>query len=108
MRFFGKSFLNYAQGGNRTRWPQRTYTLNSQLSYPALDWLRCYITEIFDSKYEWTDISTVVNNLKHLDKNQQQDLLAVLQRHASIFDGTLGTYPHKKFHIEIDPKAKSV
>ena len=71
-------------------------------------WLDCFATEIFDAKYEWTDISTVVNNLKHLDKNQQQDLLAVLQRHASIFDGTLGTYPHKKFHIEIDPKAKPV
>ena len=25
-----------------------------------------------------------------------------------MFDGTLGVYPHKKFHIDIDPNAKPV
>jgi hypothetical protein len=25
-----------------------------------------------------------------------------------MFDGTLGFYPHKKVHIDIDPNAKSV
>ena len=25
-----------------------------------------------------------------------------------MFDGTLGVYPHKKFHIDIDPDAKPV
>ena len=32
----------------------------------------------------------------------------MLQKHAKLFDGTLGVYPHKKFHIEIEEGAKPV
>ncbi len=35
-------------------------------------------------------------------------MLQVLQENNKIFDGTLGVYPHKKVHIDIDPNAKSV
>jgi len=31
------------------------------------NWLNCYATEIFDSQYEWTDITDVVNKLTHLN-----------------------------------------
>ena len=72
------------------------------------DWLQCYATEILDAKYEWTDVKDVVDGLEHLDQSQKDDLLELLQRHASMFDGTLGVYPHKKFHIEVDPTAKPV
>ncbi len=34
------------------------------------DWLRCYATEILDAKYEWTDVSNVVDNLTHLNLHQ--------------------------------------
>ena len=44
--------------------------------------------------------------MTHLDQAKNDDLLSLLQRHAEMFDGTLGAYPHKKFHIDIDPKAK--
>ena len=72
------------------------------------DWLQCYATEILDAKYEWTDVADVVKKLHHLAQNQKDDLLAVLKRHATMFEGTLGVYPHKKFHIDIDPDAKPV
>ncbi len=32
----------------------------------------------------------------------------MLQENNKIFDGTLGVYPHKKVHIDIDPNAKPV
>ena len=44
----------------------------------------------------------------HLDYNRRQDLLKVLQKHAKLFDGTLGVYPHKKFHIDLEEGAKPV
>ena len=72
------------------------------------DWLQCYATEILDAKYEWTDVKDVVKGLTHLTQIQQNNLLDVLRKHASMFDGSLGVYPHKKFHIEIEPGAKPV
>ena len=72
------------------------------------DWLQCYATEILDAKYEWTDVKDVVKGLTHLTQTQQNNLLEVLRKHASMFDGSLGVYPHKKFHIEIEPGAKPV
>jgi hypothetical protein len=32
----------------------------------------------------------------------------VLQENNKKFDGTIGVYPHKKVHFDIDPNAKSV
>ena len=32
----------------------------------------------------------------------------MLQENDKMFDGTLGVYPHKKVHIDIDPNAKPV
>ena len=72
------------------------------------DWLQCYANEILDAKYEWTSVKDVVNGLDHLNQSQRDDILKVLEKHASMFDGTLGVYPHKKFHIDVDPTAKPV
>ena len=66
------------------------------------DWLDSYATEILDAKYEKANILDVVNNQKHLNKSQRNDLFRVLKRHESLFDGTLGIYPHKQFHIELE------
>ena len=60
------------------------------------DWLRCYATKILDAKYEWTDVSDVMENLTHLNLHQKADLLKVLKENNTMFDGTLGTYPHCK------------
>ena len=72
------------------------------------DWLNCFATQILDAKYEFTDVTEVVNTMDHLNQKQKDDLLAILKKHQKMFDGTLGVYPHKKFHIEIEPDAKPV
>jgi hypothetical protein len=72
------------------------------------DWLECFTTEILDAKYKKTDVSEVVKVLMHLNAHQKADLLSVLWDNNKMFDGTLGVYPHKKVHIDIDPNAKPV
>jgi len=51
---------------------------------------------ILDAKYEWTDISKVVNKLLHLNTHQKADLLQVLHDNEKMFDGTLQDYPQKR------------
>jgi hypothetical protein len=72
------------------------------------DWLKCFATEILDAKYERTDVAEVMKGLTHLNAHQKADLLRVLQENNRMFDGTLGVYPHKKVHIDIDPNAKPI
>jgi hypothetical protein len=72
------------------------------------DWLECFATEILDARYEKIDVVEVVKGLTHLNAHQKADLLQVLQENDKMFDGTLGVYPHKKVHIDIDANAKPV
>jgi hypothetical protein len=72
------------------------------------DWLECFATEILDAKYEKTDVAEVVKGLTHLNAHQNADFLWVLQENNKMFNGTLGVYPHKRVHIDIDPNAKPV
>jgi hypothetical protein len=72
------------------------------------DWLECFATEILYAKYEKTDVAEVMKGLTHLNAHQKADLLQVLQENNKTFNGTLGVYPHKKVHIDIDPNAKPV
>ena len=48
-------------------------------------------------------ILEVVNSQKQPNTAQRNDLIRVLKKHESLFDGTLGVYPHKQFHIELEP-----
>ena len=71
------------------------------------DWLKsCFVTKILDAKHERTDVVEVVKWLTHLNPHQKADLLWVLGENKKMFDGTLGVYPHKKVHIDIDPNVK--
>ena len=72
------------------------------------DWLKLYATEILDAKYQWTDVRDIVENQHHLTACPKCDLLDVLKCHQKLFDSTLGVYPHKKVHIEIEHNAKPV
>ncbi len=63
-------------------------------------------TEILDAKYEKVDIDNLIGQLTHLSAAQKEDLHKVLKGFSKLFDGTLGVYPHRKFHIDIMPGAK--
>lgn len=66
------------------------------------------VTKILDAMYEHMDLEDVVKMQTHLDPQQQQQLLAVLKKYPRVFGNDLGCYPHKKFHIELQPDAKPV
>ncbi len=36
-----------------------------------------------------------------MNTDQKEDLRKVLMEHTKPFDGTLGVYPHRKFHIDL-------
>ena len=71
----------------------------------GMDWYdpTCYAIEILDAKYEKVEVDEVTNQLTHLNPQPQQkeDLKQVLKEHTKFFDGTLGVYPNRKFHINL-------
>ena len=71
------------------------------------DWLNIYATnEILDVKYGKVDINEVVKNQTHPNHEQRNHLRNLFETHKTLFDGTLGVYPHKKFHIEVEKYAR--
>jgi hypothetical protein len=75
----------------------------------GMDWYEptCYAVEILDAKYEKVEVEEVTNhlNLTHLSLQQKEDLKQVLQEHTKLFNGTLGVYPNRNFHIDLIPRA---
>ena len=66
----------------------------------------CFATAILDAKYEKVNVEDVAKQLTHLSKLQRDDVHAILKKFTKLFDGTLGVYPHRKFHIDVMPGAK--
>jgi hypothetical protein len=73
----------------------------------GMDWHNptCYASEILDAKYGEVSTDDVVDQLTHLNKKQKQNLKVLLKDFTKLFNGTLGVYPHKKFHINLVPGA---
>jgi hypothetical protein len=73
----------------------------------GMDWYdqNCYASEKLDAKYQKVLVDDVIDQLYHLDVQQKDDLKRVLNEHTKLFDGTLGVYPHRKFHIDLVPEA---
>ncbi len=42
-----------------------------------------------------------VEQFDHLTPQQKKELKRVLNTYTKLFDGTLGVYPHRKFHIHL-------
>jgi hypothetical protein len=50
-------------------------------------------------------VDDVIDQLDHLNAQLKNDLKQVLNEHTKLFDGTLGVYLHRKFHIDLMPGA---
>jgi hypothetical protein len=82
--------------------------IQQEMELFGMDWYdpTCYATEILDAKYEKFHIDDIVSQLKHLNDQLQTDIKQVLSKFTKLFDGTLGVYPHRKFHVDLNPGAK--
>ncbi len=69
----------------------------------GMDWYdpTCYAIEILDATYEKVSTNDCVKQLEHLTPQQKKDLKGVLNADPKLFDGTLGVYQHRKFHIDL-------
>ena len=72
----------------------------------AVDDATVRLKGILDAKYEAADLEEVIRKTEHLDKEEQQMLLELLQRYESVFDGTLGTWIDSGYNIELKPDAQ--
>ncbi len=66
----------------------------------------CYASEFIDTKYGQVSTDDVTKQLTHLTADQQNDMKVLFWDFKKLFDGTLGIYPHWKFHIDSIPGAK--
>ena len=62
--------------------------------------------EILDAKYEPADLPAEVAKQKHLNEEQKNKLLALLQKFEGLFDGSLGTWKGDPYKIDLKPEAK--
>jgi hypothetical protein len=68
----------------------------------SLAWIgMIHVPEILDAKYEKMLVDDVIDQLTHLNAQQNSDIRQVLNKHSKLFDGTLGVYPHRTFHIDL-------
>ena len=70
--------------------------LNDTASEETLD---NHAVEIMDAKYEKVDPLEVAARQTQLTPTQRKELGDLLSKYTRLFDGTLGTYPHKKIHL---------
>ena len=53
------------------------------------------VKKILDAKYKPANLSQIVTECEHLDKEQQEQLLKILLKHKKLFDGTSGKWKTK-------------
>jgi hypothetical protein len=83
------------------------YTREEEESFGE-DFLDAFATPILDAKYEQVDVDDAADNQKHLTPTQREEFKAVFHKYRKLFDGTLGVFPHKKCHIELEEGAEPV
>ena len=64
------------------------------------------VKRILDAKHEKADLVQICKNADHLDRDEQEALLCLLQKHERLFDGTLGRWTDEEFHAELKPGVK--
>ena len=54
------------------------------------------------------DLDETMKKQTHLTPSQRNDLRKLLLKYPQLFDGKLGKYPHRRFHIELEKDATPV
>ena len=65
--------------------------------------LDTFAVEILEAKYEKANLDEIADAQTQLTQEQRDVLRALLKKHEALFSGNLGRYPHKQFHIDVDP-----
>ena len=58
-------------------------------------------TEILNQAYKKVMHSECTNDQHHMSNEERVKFQAILEQHKVLFDGELGRYPHKKFHLKL-------
>ena len=64
-----------------------------------------FTATILDAKYEGTTPDEVAKQQKHLTPAQREDIRKLVAKYPKLFSNKLRVYPHRKIHLEVDPKA---
>ena len=64
------------------------------------------VKNILDAKYEPANLEQVVAECTHLSKEKQEKLLKLLNKHKTLFDGSLGEWKKESLNIEVKEGAK--
>ena len=68
---------------------------------PAIQAETARITSILDAKYEKADIEQIAKQCKLLNKEQKRKFYNLLNKHKTLFDGTLGKWKHTQHQIKL-------
>ena len=63
---------------------------------------------IMDAKYDKVDPRVVAEQQQHLTPAQRNDLAKLFSRYGKLFSGTLGRYPGRQLHIDLEDKVTPV
>ena len=63
------------------------------------------IQRMTETKYSPADLQAEVGKSSHLTQSEQHQLLQLLRRHESLFDGTLGEWKTSPVHLELNEGA---
>ena len=64
------------------------------------------MSKILDAKYSKADLKQLVKGIKSINDFEQRQLLNVLKRHESLFDGTLGKWAGEPYKIALKENQK--
>ena len=64
------------------------------------------MSKILDAKYSPADLDKLVNDVSTINETEQKQLLLLLRKHEQLFDGTLGQWQGKPYHINLKEGAQ--
>ncbi len=92
--------INNLQGFSMLRALRHNHSLAME-PQSTQDITKC-TTRILDAKYSKADLQSVVrDNCKHLKADQQKELLHLLKKYESLFNGTLGDWKTKPVSFQL-------